>query len=87
MREPKRIQRILSLLDTIWQQQPDVRYNQLVSNLQYMYSAQNEGYGKRKATEKWDSGEVETTYLDFFYIEDDEWEAFLESVIKNENNG
>lgn len=53
MREKARIQRTLSLLEIIWQQQPDVRFNQLISNLQHMYSAQNDGYGKRKVVEKW----------------------------------
>lgn len=48
MREKARIQRILSLLETIWKQQSDVRFNQLISNLQYMYSDQKGGYGKRK---------------------------------------
>lgn len=82
MREKARIQRILSLLETIWQRQPDVRFNQLVSNLQYMYSAQNEGYGKRKVVEKCDSGDMETSYLDFFYLEDTEWEGFLKSIVE-----
>lgn len=82
MREKARIQRILSLLETIWQQQPDVRFNQLISNLQHMYSVQNEGYGKRKMKEQDFSGnEVDSSYLDFFYLEDVEWEAFLESIV------
>lgn len=76
MREKASIRRILSLLETIWQRQPDMRFNQLISNLQHMYSAQNEGYGKRKVVKKWDSGDVETSYLDFFYLEDAEWKAF-----------
>ncbi|WP_404996316.1 hypothetical protein [Caldifermentibacillus hisashii] len=84
MREKARIQRTLSLLEIIWQQQPDVRFNQLISNLQHMYSAQNDGYGKRKVVEKWDSGDVETSYLDFFYLEDTEWEAFLKSIVRQE---
>ncbi|OZI13466.1 hypothetical protein CEW92_01130 [Bacillaceae bacterium SAS-127] len=33
VREKVRIQRILSLLETIWQQQFDVRFHQLISNL------------------------------------------------------
>ncbi|SOB90515.1 hypothetical protein SAMN05880501_101173 [Ureibacillus xyleni] len=83
MREHARIQRILSLLETIWQQQPDVRFNQLISNLQHMYSAQNEGYGKRKMKEQDFLGkEVDSSYLDFFYLEDVKWEAFLDSIVE-----
>jgi|GEM_PF-4269726 len=33
MREKVRIQRILSLIETIRQKYPDIRFNQLVSNL------------------------------------------------------
>lgn len=85
MREKSRIQRILSLLETIWQQQPDVRFNQLVSNLQYMYSAQNKEYGKRKMKEQNFLGkEVDSSYLDFFYLEDTEWEEFLKSIVEKE---
>lgn len=72
MRKKARIQRILMLLQTIWEQQPDVRFNQLISNLQHMYSAQNQGYGKRKVKEQNLLGkEVDSSYLDFFYLEDD----------------
>jgi hypothetical protein len=85
MREKARIQRISALLETIWQQQPDVRFNQLISNLQYMYSAQHGGYGKRKMKEQDFSGkEVDSSYLDIFYLEDTEWEAFLESIVGKE---
>ncbi|MED4454892.1 hypothetical protein [Metabacillus fastidiosus] len=86
MREKARIERILSLLQIIWQQQPDVRFSQLISNLQYIYSAQNNEYGKRKVIEKWSSGDIETSYLDFFYLEDDKWEAFLKSIVENKES-
>lgn len=82
MREKDRIQRILSLINVIWQQQPDVRFNQLISNLQHLYSIQNEGYGKRTMKEQDFIGEeVNASYLDFFYLEDTEWETFLETII------
>lgn len=38
VRDPKRIPRILTLLFKIWEQQPDLRFNQLVQNLQSLYS-------------------------------------------------
>lgn len=82
MREKERINRIMTLLEKIWQQQPDVRFNQLVSNLQTMYSSENEGYGQRKMKEKGPLGdEVDSSYLDFFYLEDDKWEEFLQRLV------
>lgn len=85
LREQARIQRILALLQSIWELQPDLRFNQLVSNLQRMYSSQNDGYGSRKVKEKCGYEEVETSYMDFFYLEDDEWEEFLISLIDKGN--
>lgn len=49
-----------------------------------MYSVENEGFGRRKMKEQNFMGkEVDASYLDFFYLEDDEWEAFLKSIIEN----
>ncbi|WP_162985670.1 hypothetical protein [Virgibacillus halodenitrificans] len=82
MREKARIERNMSLLQKIWEKQPDLRFNQLISNLQEMYSAQQDGYGRRKMKEMDMFGkEVESAYLDFFFLEDDKWEAFLQAVI------
>ncbi|WP_033827768.1 hypothetical protein [Bacillus andreraoultii] len=82
MREKERINRIMSLLQRIWEQQPDIRFNQLISNLQHMYSSQNEGYGQRIMKEKGPLGdEVESSYLDLFYLEDDKWEEFLQRIV------
>ncbi len=83
MRERERIQRILNLVNTIWEQQPDLRFHQLMSNLQHLYSMQNNDYGKRKIIERWESGDINKSYLDFFYLEDDEWESFLMSLVAN----
>ncbi|MBY6273031.1 MAG: hypothetical protein CW346_12550 [Bacillaceae bacterium] len=76
MRVPKRIPKILSLLQAIWEQQPDVRFHQLISNLQAEYSKQNNRYGKKEAA-------GDTNDLDFFYLEDEQWEDFLETIVKN----
>ncbi|MEK0286206.1 hypothetical protein [Caldifermentibacillus hisashii] len=77
MRDPKRIPRILTLLFKIWEQQPDLRFNQLVQNLQALYSQQNNNFGKRNFDEK--DGEItyQNYYIDLFYLEDDQWEQFL----------
>jgi hypothetical protein len=77
VRDPKRIPRILTLLFKIWEQQPDLRFNQLVQNLQAIYSQQNNNFGKRHFYEK--DGEIsyQNYYIDLFYLEDDQWEKFL----------
>ncbi|MBY0098692.1 hypothetical protein [Mesobacillus maritimus] len=72
MRDRRRIPRIISLLQKIWEQQHDVRFNQLISNLQSQYSLLNDNYGKKEI----DSNRG--TYLDLFFLEDDKWELFLE---------
>lgn len=85
MREKARIGRIMGLLENIWHQQPDIRFNQLIDNLKRMYSAQNDGFGTRKVKEKDSFGnDVESSYLDFFYLEDDKWKTFLESLVEKE---
>jgi len=35
MRDPKRIKRILALIEGIWEQEPDTRFCQLIYNLTY----------------------------------------------------
>lgn len=88
MRDTSRISRILSLLETIWRQQPDMRFNQLIPHLQDMYAERHHGYGKRNAIEKNSLGlEEKTSYLDFFSLDDKEWEEFLESVASADNDG
>lgn len=83
MREKERINRIMSLLQRIWEQQPDVRFNQLISNLQHMYSSENEGYGQRMMKEKGPLGDGVGYYLDLFYLEDDKWEEYLQRIVDN----
>lgn len=85
MREKERINRTISLLQRIWEQQSDMRFNQLISNLQHMYSSQNKGYGQRMLIEKGSFGEeVKSSYLDFFYLEDDKWEEFLQRMVDSQ---
>ncbi|KPH76571.1 MULTISPECIES: hypothetical protein [Bacillaceae] len=61
-----------------------MRFNQLISILQQRYSAEYEGYGQRKVKEKGLLGEeVESSYLEFFFLEDENWEEFLQRIIDN----
>lgn len=87
MRDSNRIKRILTLLQQIWEHQTDVRFNQLISNLQSLYSQENSSYGRREVYTKNFIDIEKTSYLDFFYLEDDKWEEFLIShlsCIENE---
>ncbi|WP_230459055.1 hypothetical protein [Terrilactibacillus tamarindi] len=79
MRDPNRIKRILTLLQKIWEHQADVRFNQLISNLQSLYSQENNSFGRREVYTKNFIDLEKTSYLDFFYLEDDKWEEFLTS--------
>lgn len=81
MRDPNRIKRILTLLQQIWEQQTDVRFNQLLSNLQSLYSQENNSFGRREVYTKNFIDIEKTSYLDFFYLEDDKWEEFLISYL------
>lgn len=79
MRDPNRIKKILTLLQHIWEHQTDVRFNQLISNLQSLYSQENNSYGRREVYTKNFIDLEKTSYLDYFYLEDDKWEEFLTS--------
>ncbi|WP_336883748.1 hypothetical protein [Priestia koreensis] len=87
MRDSNRIKIILTLLQQIWEHQPDVRFNQLISNLQSLFSEENNSYGLREVYTKSFIDLEKTSYLDFFYLEDDKWAEFLTSYwldIQNE---
>ncbi|MGN7943010.1 hypothetical protein [Metabacillus sp. 22489] len=86
MGDPNRIKRILTLLQQIWEHQTDVRFNQLISNLQSLYSQENNSYGRREVYTKNFIDLEKTSYLDFFYLEDDKWEEFLTSYWLNIEN-
>lgn len=83
MRDPRRIRRILALLQQIWEYQQDVRFNQLVSNMQSIYSQQHDNYGKREVFERKFIDLEKSSYLDFFFLEDDKWEGFLTSYLSS----
>jgi hypothetical protein len=83
MRDPRRIKRGLLLLQQIWEYQPDVRFNQLFSNLQNLYSQQYDNYRIREVYKKEFIDLEQASYLDFFFLEDDKWEEFLASYLSS----
>jgi uncharacterized protein YihD (DUF1040 family) len=86
MRDPKRIERILSLINQIWTKQPDTRFNQLIHNLTWEYSKRNNDAHKEWVYSKWETEKgiqftKDVVFVDCFHLEDDKFEDFLESKI------
>lgn len=75
MRDPKRIETTLSLLKELWSNNTDLRFNQLIYNLQREFSLENDGIGQ--ITEISQEG-IQHVGYDLFYIEDDIFIQFLE---------
>lgn len=75
MRNPKRIKELMNILTAIWEMQPDIRFNQLIHNLQMEY---NGGSHVRNAfIEETGWGFNPVRYPDLFYVEDDKFIEFL----------
>jgi hypothetical protein len=86
MREKARIERILSLINQIWAKQPDTRFNQLISNLAWQYSEQNNDAYKEWTYSKWETEQgiqftKDMVFVDCFHLEDDKFEEFLKEKI------
>lgn len=78
MRNPKRIRELTSLLEELWIELPDLRFNQLLYNLYAEYSRQNSDYGLVKEVEV--DGFTKIGF-DFFSLEDDEFIEYLRSKL------
>lgn len=80
MRSPKRIKDLISLLYEIWECQSDMRFNQLVHNIQMEFATKN-NKGFRNVWEREDLfgriSFIPVCHLDLFYVEDDEFIEFL----------
>ncbi|MGK0270550.1 MAG: hypothetical protein ACI88H_001197 [Cocleimonas sp.] len=81
MRDPNRIQELLNLLEEIWIQSPDLRFNQLIYNLQRDYSQGNSEYGLVEGVEM--DGFTKIGF-DFFNLEDDKFIEYLRSLTIND---
>ncbi|ODW12906.1 hypothetical protein BBL81_04945 [Vibrio parahaemolyticus] len=75
MRAPKRIETTLSLLKELWSNNTDLRFNQLIYNLQREFSLENDGKGQIMEISQ--EG-IQHVGYDLFYIEDDIFIQFLE---------
>ena len=72
MRDKNRINELLDLINQIWQKDPDLRFNQLIYNLQSGYSHINNNYGK--------VSEPQSDGFDLYSLEDEDFIAYLRSV-------
>jgi len=75
MRDPERIKVILGLINAIWERDSDLRFNQLIYNLQWEFSSRNNGVGKIEAIE---SDGFTRTGFDLFNLEDDLFLKYLQ---------
>jgi hypothetical protein len=74
----------LYLLEAIWEQNQDLRFNQLIYNLYREYSSENNQLGQVLECDS--NGFVAKMAFDFFYLEDDEFIRFMEKKLKLTNS-
>ena len=92
MRNPERIDRILHLIKEIWIQQPDTRFLQLVDNLMWEFSKQNNSrlhetvYKKEELSQGHGIAFVKDVIVNGFHVEDGEFEKFLKEYLDNQKS-
>lgn len=79
MKEPKRIQEFLEVINELWTNSPDLRFNQLIYILQNGYSQNNSGVGKVESVEV---DGFKQTGFDLFNTEDDSFIEYLKSEVQ-----
>lgn len=80
MRDPQRIKEMLELVNQIWLRDPDLRFQQLIYNLQHGYSYKNGEIGQIKEVE---SDGFTRVGFDLFNVEDDKFLEYLKAVVAN----
>ncbi|TDF35470.1 hypothetical protein EYS14_18805 [Alteromonadaceae bacterium M269] len=81
MRNLDRIPETLGLIERIWEKDPDLRFNQLIYNLQRGYSQENKDIGKIE--EVIDDG-FSRVGFDLFNLEDDSFIEYLRKQVANQ---
>ncbi|MCG7497507.1 DUF1040 family protein [Vibrio sp. Of7-15] len=82
MRDPERLDELLGLVRTLWKEDEDLRFNQLIYNLQREFSFLNNNLGK--VVEKAEDG-FESVGFDFFNVEDGLFIEFLKQKVAESN--
>ena len=83
MRDPARIQDLLTLIDGYWLKYPDLRFNQLIYILQSEYANSKDGIGRIKEVSE---DGFERIGFDLFNVEDDDFIEFLKKKTSSEKN-
>ena len=78
MRDPKRIDEIMSVITEIWKLYPDTRFNQLLDTIKNEYANKVNWRVKHRVwyLDEYDN-EQSKVLNDLFYVEDDEFLKFL----------
>lgn len=83
MREPARIDRIMTLIHQIWEKHPDLRLFQLMENLSWEYSKRHKDKYKEYSYSKWEDEHGTIVFkkdmaeVNLFHVEDESMEKFL----------
>ncbi len=80
MRDSQRIDEFIELINQLWKQDPDLRFNQLIYILQNGYSQVNSGIGKVESEEV--DGFKQIAF-DLFNTEDDSFLEYLKTRLQN----
>jgi len=83
MREIERIDRILDLIKELWMLDPDLRFLQMMWNLQAGYSRDNNGEGLIEYEVLENGVPYKYQYSDLFHLEDDKLEKYLVALIES----
>ena len=81
MRNPKRIKTIMNILTEIWELQPDIRFNQLIHNLQTEYANKYQAYIRKAYVDEVGLVMTPVTYTDLFNVEDGDFLTFLQEKL------
>jgi len=77
MRDIERINRILELIKEIWLYDPDLRFLQMIGNIESRYSKDNSNIGLIEYEIEEKGAPFKYSYTDLFYLEDDKLEIYL----------
>lgn len=85
MRDPNRIDEMMSVLTEIWKNYPDMRFNQLLDAIQNEYGNRVDWKTKKKVyyLDDYTSEMMSTFKTDLFYLEDDKFLEFLKEYMSN----
>lgn len=79
-KESIRMQELLLLLKQLWSRQPDTRFFQLIDNLKHIYAVNGITIIPRKYKYRMSDGfEQQSTALDAYYVEDNNFIEFLKT--------